>query len=169
MSYLCPLHDKQIFFPVFPQWILERFKIYKFNDRCNLRTNLLFQTSADSQNCTSRVPLLFLALFLSSESRCGARNSTYRISNVIKLVWLRLPYWCDTTPTATVVVVLVVGEARELYRWPSWPRKKKHRGFIISMHVFFCFKGFSNFYRYGALLPGPSGRRSTVIKLDSSF
>lgn len=83
VSYLCPLHDIQIFFPVFPQWILERFKIYKFNDRCNLRTNLLFQTSADSQNCTSRVPLLFLALFLSSESRCGARNSTYRISNVI--------------------------------------------------------------------------------------
>ena len=58
------------------------------NDRCNLRTNV--------QNCTSRVHLLFLAFFLSSESRCGARNSTYQVSNVIKLLWLRSPYWCDT-------------------------------------------------------------------------
>ena len=37
------------------------------NDRCNLRTNLLFQTSSNSQNCTSGVTLL--ALFLSSEPR----------------------------------------------------------------------------------------------------
>ena len=105
------------------------------NDCCNLRTNLLFQTSADSQNCSSRVPLMFLALFLCSESRCGARNSTYRISNVIKLVWLRSPYWCDTAPTA--VVVLVVVGARELYCWPCWPWKMKHMDFIISMDVFF--------------------------------
>lgn len=105
VSYLCPLHDIQIFFPV------------SHNEFSN-DSKYINSTSADSQNCTSRVPLLFLALFLSSESRCSARNSTYRISNVIKLVWLRLPYWCDTAPTATVVVVLVVGEARELYRWP---------------------------------------------------
>ena len=47
-----------------------------------------------------------------------------------------------------------------------------HRGFIISMHVVVVvvfFKGFSNFYRYGTLLPGPSGQRRSVIKLDSSF
>ena len=39
------------------------------NVRCNLWTHLLFQTSTNSQNCASRVLLLFLA----SESRCGAR------------------------------------------------------------------------------------------------
>ena len=39
--------------------------------------NLWFQTSANSQICTRRVPLLFLALFLVSESPCSAWNSTY--------------------------------------------------------------------------------------------
>ena len=34
------------------------------NDRCCLRTNLLFQKSANSQNIVSRVLPLFLALFL---------------------------------------------------------------------------------------------------------
>ena len=75
-------------------------------DRCNLRTNLLFQVFAKSQNCTSRVPLQFLALFLASESCFGARHSTYRISSVIKLEWLRSSYWCDTV----VVVVFVDGD-----------------------------------------------------------
>ena len=80
------------------------------NDRFNLQTNFIV-TSAKSQNCTSRVPLLFLALFPASESRCGARHSTYQISNVIKLAWLRSPYWCDT-------VVVVITDACELYRFP---------------------------------------------------
>ena len=50
--------------------------------------------------------------------------------------------------------------------------KKETQGFHNFHACFFFFfflKGFSNFYRYGALLPGPSGRRSSVIKLDSSF
>ena len=55
----------------------------RFNFRAN--SNSLFKTSAKPQNCTSRVPLLFLALFLASESRCGATNSTYQIFSVINL------------------------------------------------------------------------------------
>ena len=43
------------------------------SDRCNWRTNLLFQTFANSQNCASQVYRLYLA----SESRCSARHSTY--------------------------------------------------------------------------------------------
>ena len=66
------------------------------NDRCNLRTNLLFQTSSNSQNCASRVSLLLLSLFLALESRCGTRHSSYQISNVIKLMWIFIfikPAW----------------------------------------------------------------------------
>ena len=74
-------------------WILTHMGL---NDRCNLLTIFFFQSYAKSQNCTSLVPLRFPALFLASESRWGARHSTYLISNVIKLALLRSPYWCDT-------------------------------------------------------------------------
>ena len=61
---------------------------------------LLFQMSANSQDCTSREPLLFLALCLALESLCGARHSTcISISIVIKLAWLRSPYCCDNSTT----------------------------------------------------------------------
>ena len=130
-----------------------------WNDRCNLRTNLLFPTN--SQNYTSRVPFLFLVLFLTWESRCGARHSTYRISNVIKLAWLRSPYRCDT------VVVFVVGDSSRPRAIPlaMLPMKKETLGF----HNFYAwfFLCFSNFYRYGAPLPGPSCRRSSATNYYS--
>ena len=40
--------------------------------------------------------------------RRGAYSSKYG-----KLARWRLPYWCDTS-----TAVVVIGEARELYRWP---------------------------------------------------
>ena len=76
------------------------------NNCCNLRTNLLFQKSTNTQNCTRRVPLLFLDLFLSSKSRCGARHSTYQISNVIKLAWLRSPSLRDVVAAAATAIGL---------------------------------------------------------------
>ena len=93
------------------------------NDRCNLRTNLLFQTSAKSQNCTSRVSLLFLA----SESRCGASHSTYGISNVIKLAWMRSPFWCDT--------VTAVGDSTRMQALP-----------LAVLTMYKETQGFHNFY-----------------------
>ena len=94
------------------------------NNHWYLRTNLLFQTHANSQNCARRV----LFLFLASESRYSARHSTYRI--YIQCGWGR--HLCATSPSPTA-------RARELYRLPSWPWKKKRLGFIIFMRGFLMF------------------------------
>ena len=114
----------------------------------------MFQLSANSQNCTSGAPPRFLVLFHTSESRCGARHSTYRISNVIKLAWLRAPYWCDTAT--------VVGDSTHPRAMPlaTLTMKKETQGFIISVRGFLMFQ--SDAKRYVASLPGPSGWRSSA-------
>ena len=73
------------------------------NDRLNLRTNFIVSDVCEIENCTSRVPHLFLVLFLALESRCGARHYTYRISNVIKLAWLWSPSLRDVIAAAVAV------------------------------------------------------------------
>ena len=129
------------------------------NDCCNLQTKLLFQTSVKLQNCTCQVPLLFLALFLALESHCGASGrSTYRISNVIKLAWLKSPYWCDT-----VILVVDVGDSMRprVILLAMLTMKKQTQGF----HNFYTwFSSVSPIsIRTGLRFPSTLGQRSSAI------
>ena len=143
---MCPLHEIQKFFPVLPKCIIEYWPTWDRKIASICEEISLFKTSAKSQNCTGRVPLLFLA----SESRFGAKNSTYQMSNVTSLHGGGLQI--DVTPSSS---------KRPASYTAGHVDHEKRNTFLISMRALSCF---SNFYRYGASLTGPKGRLSSAIR-----
>ena len=134
-----------------PCWLSQRDKVHSpWNIKARDRTS----------SSTENVFISFLFLF---------RSSSFYASNFLSVPTSQNTDILSRFPTINyqtiavsssmrdVVAAAHVGEARELYRWPCWPWKKKHMGFLISMRAFF-------FFMYRVSLPGTSSQRSSAKK-----